>query len=62
MDYNFALVSKDVSKKEDEELFRSKLNNLEFVKKKEVNIEIFRACSYNLFSLLQDFSLQDQSS
>ena len=62
MDYNFAVVSKDVSKKEDEELFRSKLNNLEFVIKKEVKIEIFRECSYNLFSLLQDIPLQDQSS
>ena len=36
MDYNFAVVSKDVSKKEDEELFRSKLENAEFVIKKEV--------------------------
>ena len=62
MDYNFAVVSKDVSKKEDEELFRIKLNNLEFIIKKEVKIEIFREGFYDLFSLLKDFPVQDQSS
>ena len=36
LDYNYVLVSADLTKKEEEEQFRAKLGQLEFVNKMEV--------------------------